>query len=91
MEIEYALGNLDSNKVYAWTGDDRKVSATMQEYFANFIKTGDPNGPGLPRVARRQPRRNRPAHAPGRDFAAPSRSATAPGTSSSILEMDAGR
>ena len=21
----------------------------MQEYFANFIKNGDPNGPGLPR------------------------------------------
>lgn len=47
-EIEYALGNLDSNKVYAWTADDYKVSEIMQAYFANFIKTGDPNGPGLP-------------------------------------------
>ena len=47
-EIEYAMGNLDSNKVYAWTPDDYKVSKTMQEYFANFIKTGDPNGKGLP-------------------------------------------
>jgi len=47
-EIEYAMGNLDSNKVYAWTTDDYKVSRIMQEYFANFIKTGDPNGPGLP-------------------------------------------
>ena len=28
--------------------DDRKVSETMQGYFVNFIKTGDPNGPGLP-------------------------------------------
>ncbi|SRR5579871_2504775 len=43
-EIEYALGNLDSNKTYAWTPDDHKVSATMEEYFANFIKTGNPNG-----------------------------------------------
>jgi len=47
-EIEYAMGNLDWNKVYAWTPDDYKVSKIMQEYFANFIKTGNPNGPGLP-------------------------------------------
>jgi para-nitrobenzyl esterase len=46
-EIEYAMGNLDSNKVYAWTPDDYKVSKVMQEYFANFIKTGNPNGKGL--------------------------------------------
>ncbi|MGV3642448.1 MAG: carboxylesterase/lipase family protein [Adhaeribacter sp.] len=47
-EIEYALGNLASNKVYAWTPDDYKVSEVMQNYFANFIKTGNPNGKGLP-------------------------------------------
>ena len=47
-EIEYALGNLSTNNVYAWTPDDYKVSKVMQEYFANFIKRGDPNGPGLP-------------------------------------------
>ncbi|WP_091380248.1 carboxylesterase/lipase family protein [Mucilaginibacter mallensis] len=47
-EIEYALGNLSTNKVYAWTPDDYKVSETMQTYFANFIKTGNPNGNGLP-------------------------------------------
>lgn len=47
-EIEYALGNLAGNKVYAWTEDDQKVSHIMQEYFANFIKTGNPNGTGLP-------------------------------------------
>ena len=47
-EIEYALGNLSSNNVFAWTADDFKVSKTMEEYFANFIKKGDPNGPGLP-------------------------------------------
>jgi para-nitrobenzyl esterase len=47
-EIEYAMGNLDSNKVYAWTPDDYKVSRVMQEYFANFIKTGNPNGARLP-------------------------------------------
>jgi para-nitrobenzyl esterase len=47
-EIEYALGNLDSNKVYSWTDDDYKVSRTMEEYFANFIRTGNPNGSDLP-------------------------------------------
>ena len=47
-EIEYALGNLATNRVYAWTDSDYKVSATMEGYFANFIKTGDPDGPGLP-------------------------------------------
>jgi para-nitrobenzyl esterase len=48
-EIEYALGNLDTNKVYAWTPDDYAVAKVMQAYFANFIKTGDPNGGGLPK------------------------------------------
>ncbi|WP_128548496.1 carboxylesterase/lipase family protein [Larkinella soli] len=47
-EIEYAMGNLSTNKVYAWTPEDYKVSEVMQNYFANFIKTGNPNGSGLP-------------------------------------------
>ena len=47
-EIEYALGNLSTNNVYAWTKDDYKVSKVMQEFFANFIKRGDPNASGLP-------------------------------------------
>jgi para-nitrobenzyl esterase len=47
-EIEYAMGNLDSNKVYAWTPDDYKVSKVIQSYFTNFIKTGNPNGAALP-------------------------------------------
>jgi para-nitrobenzyl esterase len=48
VEIEYALGNLAGNKVYAWTADDYALSAQMQDYFANFIKTGNPNGASLP-------------------------------------------
>ena len=47
-EIEYAMGNLHSNPEYAWTADDEKVSAMMMEYFANFIKTGNPNAKHLP-------------------------------------------
>ncbi|WP_026993846.1 carboxylesterase/lipase family protein [Flectobacillus major] len=47
-EIEYAMGNLALNKAYAWTEDDFKVSNTMMNFFANFIKTGNPNGDKLP-------------------------------------------
>jgi para-nitrobenzyl esterase len=47
-DIEYALGNLSTNKVYAWTADDYKASETMQNFFVNFVKTGNPNGPDLP-------------------------------------------
>jgi para-nitrobenzyl esterase len=35
--------------VYQWTKDDYKVSQIMQDYFVNFIKTGNPNGAGLPK------------------------------------------
>ncbi len=48
-EIEYCMGNLYLVNDYAWTDDDYKVSATMENYFANFIKTGDPNGTNLPK------------------------------------------
>jgi len=47
-EIQYAMGNLDLDTRYPWDADDHKVSQTMQGYFVNFIKTGNPNGAGLP-------------------------------------------
>ncbi|HEY7791541.1 MAG TPA: carboxylesterase family protein [Vicinamibacterales bacterium] len=47
-EIEYALGNLATNRMFAWTAHDYAVSDTMETYFANFIKSGNPNGAGLP-------------------------------------------
>jgi para-nitrobenzyl esterase len=47
-EIEYAMGNLPLVNAFAWTPDDYKVSETMMNYFANFIKTGNPNGDSLP-------------------------------------------
>ncbi|HRH47540.1 MAG TPA: carboxylesterase family protein [Panacibacter sp.] len=48
-EIEYALGNLSSNRVYDWQPEDYMVSEIMQAFFANFIKTGNPNGLGVPK------------------------------------------
>lgn len=47
-EIQYAMGNLDLDKRYAWEPADYEVSKTMQAFFVNFIKTGNPNGKGLP-------------------------------------------
>lgn len=47
-EIEYALGNLHLNKVFAWNEEDEQVSRLMQSYFIRFIQTGNPNGPDLP-------------------------------------------
>ncbi len=47
-EIQYAMGNLDLDQRYEWEPADYKVSAIMQRYFVNFVKTGNPNGGGLP-------------------------------------------
>ncbi len=47
-EIEYAMGNLPTNRVYDWQPEDYAVSTIMQGYFANFIITGNPNGISLP-------------------------------------------
>lgn len=47
-EIEYALGNLPLVTEYRWTPDDYEVSRTMQDYFANFVIHGNPNGGDLP-------------------------------------------
>jgi para-nitrobenzyl esterase len=47
-EIEYALGNLSSNRVYDWQPSDYMVSTIMQDYFVNFIRSKNPNGTGLP-------------------------------------------
>ncbi len=47
-EIEYCMGNLELVKEYAWTAEDFAVSDTMLSFFANFVKTGNPNGDKLP-------------------------------------------
>jgi para-nitrobenzyl esterase len=57
-EIQYAMGNLDLDKRYAWEPADFEVSKTMQAYFVNFIKTGNPNGPGVPNWPAYRPETN---------------------------------
>jgi para-nitrobenzyl esterase len=46
-EIGYALHNLDSiHRV--WIPWDRQLEKMMSDYWVQFVKTGDPNKPGLP-------------------------------------------
>lgn len=47
-DIEYAMGNLPTNRVYDWQPEDYFVSDIFQSYYVNFVKTGNPNGLGLP-------------------------------------------
>jgi para-nitrobenzyl esterase len=47
-EIEYVFGALDSLKTVPWEASDRKLSDAITTYWANFARTGDPNGNGLP-------------------------------------------
>ena len=47
VDIEYAFNTLDS-KPAPWRAEDREVARLMATAFANFVKTGDPNGEGVP-------------------------------------------
>jgi para-nitrobenzyl esterase len=47
-EIVYVFGTLDTRN-FIWTDLDRKISGEMMAYWTNFAKTGDPNGPNLPK------------------------------------------
>jgi len=46
-EYPYIFGTLHV-LTRAWTDDDRKISDMMQQYWSNFARTGNPNGPGVP-------------------------------------------
>ena len=46
-DIEYAMGTLPTNRVYDWQPEDYWVSDQFINYYANFVKTGNPNGLGL--------------------------------------------
>ena len=47
-DIEYAMGNLKTNEYYEWQPEDYEISRIFLSYYANFCKTGNPNGEGLP-------------------------------------------
>jgi para-nitrobenzyl esterase len=46
-EIEYVFGTLDTRPEWDVRPEDRKLSEAMMNYWTNFARTGDPNGPGL--------------------------------------------
>jgi para-nitrobenzyl esterase len=50
-EIPYVFNVVPSSDPrevgFAYTDADRKLAETMSSYWVNFVKTGDPNGPGL--------------------------------------------
>lgn len=45
-EIPYMFDNLAPP--VPWTDVDRRLADTMAQYWVNFARTGNPNGPGLP-------------------------------------------
>jgi para-nitrobenzyl esterase len=51
-EIEYVFGALKSVANVSWEPEDWKLSDLIMSYWSNFAKTGDPNGPGLPKWPR---------------------------------------
>jgi para-nitrobenzyl esterase len=46
-EVPYAMNTLYMSD-RPFTDADHKIADVMSSYWANFAKTGDPNGPGLP-------------------------------------------
>jgi para-nitrobenzyl esterase len=48
-DIEYVFGTLDSRPEAIWRPEDRTLSDQIGQYWTNFARTGDPNGPGLPK------------------------------------------
>lgn len=43
-EVPYVFGTLNDR----YTAVDHAISSTLQQYWTNFAKTGNPNGAGLP-------------------------------------------
>ena len=48
-EVPYVMDAIDQTVDRKLTAEDHKIADTVSSYWANFIKTGNPNGKGLPR------------------------------------------
>lgn len=50
-EIPYVFGTLSAAPERGFAVEDEALSARLMQYWANFVRSGDPNGPNLPRWA----------------------------------------
>src|SRR5947207_8020503 len=57
-EIPFVFNTLGADPRSAPTPQDQTIARMVNTYWANFAKTGDPNGRGLPRWPRYDPRKN---------------------------------
>ncbi len=57
-EIPYVFNNLRARNGATADPKDQAVAKMMNTYWANFARTGDPNGPGLPKWPRYEPGKN---------------------------------
>ena len=57
-EIPFVFNTLGADPRAAPTPQDQAVARTVNTYWANFARTGDPNGPGLPKWPRHDPGKN---------------------------------
>jgi para-nitrobenzyl esterase len=47
-ELPYVFGDLDAAPERRFTAVDRSISVRLMRYWVDFVKTGNPNGAGLP-------------------------------------------
>ena len=57
-EISYVFGTVGARPGVTLTPEDQAVARAVNTYWSNFAKTGDPNGPGLPKWPRHDPSKN---------------------------------
>ena len=48
VEIPYVFGTLDAAPNRPFTAEDHEISRIVSRYWVNFVRTGNPNGRGLP-------------------------------------------